>query len=150
MTTIKMKLIQRRLAPDNPLYEGRLGFGMAAYLAIVWIRGDPDECHYCHDPLTDDNRTLDHVLPKSQGGMNHVDNLVLACASCNLSKSNRTPEQWRDGIPMAAINKMIADRRVRCKVCGRWLYDGETCAERHKRKLSNGGFYFNDHWREPH
>jgi 5-methylcytosine-specific restriction endonuclease McrA len=41
-------------------------------------------CHLCGAPFTDDNRpTLDHIIPVSQGGLNHVHNIRLACAPCN-------------------------------------------------------------------
>jgi hypothetical protein len=37
---------------------------------------------------------IDHVIPKSRGGSNKIDNLVLACGKCNASKNARTPEEW--------------------------------------------------------
>jgi hypothetical protein len=37
----------------------------------------------------------DHVVPLVNGGQSEIDNLVAACADCNLSKSARTPEAWR-------------------------------------------------------
>jgi 5-methylcytosine-specific restriction endonuclease McrA len=37
--------------------------------------------------------TLDHVIPKSKGGMNTWENLVTSCFKCNLKKANRTPEE---------------------------------------------------------
>jgi 5-methylcytosine-specific restriction endonuclease McrA len=33
---------------------------------------------------------IDHVMPVSQGGTNYLNNLVLSCARCNLSKHART------------------------------------------------------------
>ena len=33
-------------------------------------------------------------LPWSRGGDNSLANLTVACASCNRSKSDRTPEEW--------------------------------------------------------
>lgn len=36
----------------------------------------------------------DHLFPVSRGGSNDVSNLVIACASCNLSKSDRTLLEW--------------------------------------------------------
>lgn len=40
---------------------------------------------------------LDHVVPVSKGGENTEDNLVVACAACNLSKRDKTPEEWIGG-----------------------------------------------------
>ena len=35
---------------------------------------------------------IDHVLPRSRGGTNHLDNLQLLCGSCNRIKGNRPQE----------------------------------------------------------
>ena len=38
---------------------------------------------------------VDHVLPKSRGGTDHLENLQLLCSHCNRSKGNRTMAEWR-------------------------------------------------------
>ena len=38
---------------------------------------------------------VDHVLPKSRGGTDHIENLQLLCSHCNRSKGNRTMAEWR-------------------------------------------------------
>jgi 5-methylcytosine-specific restriction endonuclease McrA len=60
-------------------------------LVAAIMERDGSGCAYCGraDPVT-----LDHVVPRSQGGSNDVSNLVLACAPCNSAKGQRTPEQW--------------------------------------------------------
>jgi len=45
------------------------------------VRGAPLEC--------------DHVVPVSRGGNHGEDNLVASCRSCNRSKRDKTPEEWR-------------------------------------------------------
>lgn len=47
------------------------------------ILRDGDQCHYCEIDLNSENRSLDHVVPRSQGGVNALFNLVLACKDCN-------------------------------------------------------------------
>ncbi len=37
--------------------------------------------------------SLDHVLPRSRGGLDDDDNLVIACDVCNQFKGARTPEE---------------------------------------------------------
>jgi hypothetical protein len=37
--------------------------------------------------------TLDHVFPRSRGGLSSWENLVAACKSCNRRKADRTPEE---------------------------------------------------------
>lgn len=38
----------------------------------------------------------DHLFPISKGGTDTPSNIVLACASCNLSKSDRTLREWME------------------------------------------------------
>lgn len=56
-------------------------------------RRDGKVCHYCDD--TTGPFHIDHYKPVSQGGSNALGNLVVACQSCNSSKSGLTYEQWR-------------------------------------------------------
>ncbi len=53
----------------------------------VFLR-DRFSCQYCgnHDDLT-----FDHLVPRSRGGQTTWDNVVTACAACNLRKGNKTP-----------------------------------------------------------
>ena len=48
------------------------------------------KCYYCLKPFTDKLKaTIDHVIPINKGGLHDISNLVLACKSCNSSKSDR-------------------------------------------------------------
>lgn len=49
-------------------------------------------CRYCACPVSSDP-TIDHIQPRKYGGLHGVDNLVVACRSCNSRKGARTPEQ---------------------------------------------------------
>lgn len=51
-------------------------------------------CAYCSEVLGDSYH-MDHVVPVSVGGSNGIGNLVPACASCNVSKSNWFLSEWR-------------------------------------------------------
>lgn len=50
-------------------------------------------CQYCGGQPGSEELTIDHVLPRSQGGVSTWENCVLACIGCNARKANRTPEQ---------------------------------------------------------
>jgi 5-methylcytosine-specific restriction endonuclease McrA len=54
---------------------------------------DRETCQYCGAQPGRAGLTIDHVLPRAQGGATTWENLVAACAACNHRKSNRTPEQ---------------------------------------------------------
>lgn len=56
----------------------------------VFMR-DGFKCLYCGQKSRD--LTLDHVLPRSQGGQHVWDNVVSACKHCNHRKAGRTPLQ---------------------------------------------------------
>ena len=48
-------------------------------------------CVYCG--TSSGRLTLDHVVPRSRGGESIWENVVTACAPCNLRKGNRTLEE---------------------------------------------------------
>jgi 5-methylcytosine-specific restriction endonuclease McrA len=54
---------------------------------------DKFTCQYCNKNFGAKNLTLDHVIPKSQGGRKSWDNIVTCCAPCNKKKANKTPDQ---------------------------------------------------------
>jgi len=54
------------------------------------IRRDHRTCQYCG--RTDGRMTVDHIVPKSQGGRDTWENLVCACPACNNRKGDSTPE----------------------------------------------------------
>jgi len=47
-------------------------------------------CQYCG---SDAELTFDHVIPRSRGGRTTWENIVTACAPCNLTKGGRTPRE---------------------------------------------------------
>ena len=54
---------------------------------------DRTTCQYCGKRSSSSELSLDHVVPRSQGGLNTWDNLVCCCVRCNSKKGGRTPEQ---------------------------------------------------------
>jgi 5-methylcytosine-specific restriction endonuclease McrA len=58
----------------------------------VFLR-DRFACQYCGDALPAHELTFDHVVPRSRGGRTTWENVVSACAPCNLRKGGRMPEK---------------------------------------------------------
>ena len=54
---------------------------------------DHNRCQYCGKSSPTSELSLDHVKPRSQGGLSTWDNLVCCCVTCNSRKGGRTPEQ---------------------------------------------------------
>lgn len=83
-------------------------------LGRLAARGGGWDCHYCGHPLFPvvademhrdwlsalpvgvslERPTIDHVHPVSRHGSNEIENLVLACKSCNSSKGAKTPREF--------------------------------------------------------
>ena len=55
------------------------------------LERDRHACQYCK--YKGDQLTLDHVVPRSRGGVDSWENLVAACVRCNIKKGNRTPKE---------------------------------------------------------
>ena len=54
-------------------------------------------CVYCG--TTNGRLTLDHVIPRSRGGDSIWENVVTACAPCNLRKGDRLPHEVQMVLP---------------------------------------------------
>lgn len=54
---------------------------------------DSNRCQYCGKRFPTSELSLDHVLPRSQGGGTTWENIVCACVDCNVRKGGRTPDQ---------------------------------------------------------
>src|SRR5262245_41560024 len=54
---------------------------------------DNNQCQYCGRRFPTNELSLDHVIPRSQGGQSTWDNIVCACVKCNVKKGGRTPKQ---------------------------------------------------------
>jgi 5-methylcytosine-specific restriction endonuclease McrA len=57
------------------------------------FKRDHYTCQYCGVQPGSEELTIDHVLPRSQGGTSTWENCVLACVACNKRKADRTPQQ---------------------------------------------------------
>ncbi|MCA9630010.1 MAG: HNH endonuclease [Myxococcales bacterium] len=54
---------------------------------------DDYSCQYCGVQPSLRDLNVDHVLPRSRGGADSWENLVISCRRCNLVKGHRTPEE---------------------------------------------------------
>lgn len=55
-------------------------------------------CHWCRKRVKTVDVHVDHVIPLAKGGEHTVENLCVACESCNLSKNAKSPEVWNKSL----------------------------------------------------
>ena len=76
--------------------------------AMIYKR-DNNKCQYCGSTKS---LTIDHVIPKSKGGQDTWENLVVACSPCNVKKGDKLLEQTNMKLarkPMAPVSKVLMD-----------------------------------------
>ena len=54
---------------------------------------DDHQCQYCGKKPSSKELTIDHIVPRCQGGKTTWDNVVLDCYDCNAKKGGKTPQQ---------------------------------------------------------
>jgi len=60
--------------------------------------------------------TLEHIVPRTHGGTNSLDNLAVACGRCNGAKGIRHDNQrWGDPKLMAMIERLQERKRKRLR-----------------------------------
>jgi 5-methylcytosine-specific restriction endonuclease McrA len=94
----------QRLRAQGATFEVPLVVRLVRYVAIprhrrlpcsrrgVIVR-DRETCQYCGAQPGRARLTIDHVVPRSQGGTTTWENVVAACEACNHRKGSRTPQQ---------------------------------------------------------
>lgn len=65
----------------------------ASFSRRTIYRRDNNTCQYCGIKMTNDDISLDHIVPRCQGGVTNWENIVVACLDCNSRKAGRTPKQ---------------------------------------------------------
>lgn len=106
-TCVRRGLFDKQLWEEKILYSPELGNPRNNYGRIsgeewhklrrsVFLRDD-FTCQYCGE--FEGDLHCDHIIPLSRGGTNALDNLVTACKQCNLSKSDKTPQEWQGRKP---------------------------------------------------
>jgi 5-methylcytosine-specific restriction endonuclease McrA len=68
---------------------------------------DNNQCQFCGKKFPTSELSLDHVVPRSQGGQSTWENIVCACVSCNVRKGGWTPKEAN----MALIRKPEKPKR---------------------------------------
>lgn len=56
-------------------------------------------CHWCEKPLTKETATLEHIIPLKRGGLDHHNNMTLACKPCNEKRGHNMPELEKESQP---------------------------------------------------
>ena len=54
---------------------------------------DSNTCQYCGLRFSRTDLNLDHVIPRSRGGVSSWENVVCSCHACNRKKGGQTPEE---------------------------------------------------------
>jgi 5-methylcytosine-specific restriction endonuclease McrA len=68
---------------------------------------DHNTCQYCGKKFPTTELSLDHIIPRSQGGDTTWENIVCACIDCNVKKGGRTPHDAH----MSLIRKPTKPKR---------------------------------------
>jgi 5-methylcytosine-specific restriction endonuclease McrA len=89
--TIRMRL---RVPEVIALTEyDRLPAAVVSFSRRNIFKRDHFACQYCGVQPGSEDLTIDHVVPRAQGGTSTWENCVLACVACNKRKADRTPTQ---------------------------------------------------------
>src|SRR4029077_2030750 len=86
-------------------------------------------CWYCGLALSNKSIHIDHIIPKSKGGANDLDNYALACSFCNWAKHDKdldmflgwlqwvkssiSPHQFENNIEKSYTQELIKPKRLR-------------------------------------
>jgi 5-methylcytosine-specific restriction endonuclease McrA len=70
-------------------FYGRLPDTKVAFSRENIYRRDKDTCQYCGRKPGRKELTIDHIVPRSRGGISSWTNCVLACIDCNKAKDDR-------------------------------------------------------------
>src|SRR5258706_11136318 len=93
---IEESIQARRLDSERPVIVQLLANVRIPRMALQPTRAnillrDEDTCQYCGKRTRE--LTLDHIIPRSRGGLSTWENLVASCRSCNGKKASHLPKE---------------------------------------------------------
>ncbi len=94
------------------------------------VKRDRSSCQYCGKVLSAANVTMDHVLPRAQGGITSLLNCVVACQPCNNKKGHNTPEQAGMPLLKKPQNPAFASLRYVVENTNHWHKDWDDFLNR--------------------
>jgi len=91
--------IQRSDVPEimvgpAKIFQRKMRFEISSMVQQKVWAADGFKCRYCNRPMGHVRLTIDHFYPLENGGVNHEENYISACASCNKKKGNLDPKEW--------------------------------------------------------
>jgi 5-methylcytosine-specific restriction endonuclease McrA len=89
------------------LFYDRLPRGQVKFNRRNIYARDGNKCQYCGKVFHTSELSIDHVVPRSLGGMSVWENVVCACTKCNVKKGGRTPHEAN----MKLITKPVKPNR---------------------------------------
>ena len=89
----KVRAIHRNTSHKR--YRQKSG-GIGAAELLAWEAAQRKVCHWCG--VRCKTWHVDHRTPLAKGGRHDLDNLVIACPSCNLSKAARDPIEFAQSL----------------------------------------------------
>lgn len=70
--------------PAGENREQRMGTSKKRAIVKRLLERDGPCCFYCPHPLSEEDRTVEHLVPIAHGGTNRIGNMALSHAACNL------------------------------------------------------------------
>lgn len=98
----KIPAVLKLIKLIRTLYRTRVPFSKRNVL----IR-DGFKCAYCQNEQR--ALTIDHIIPKSRGGLTSFENCVAACKPCNNRKGNQTPSESKMFLKTKAYQPTISE-----------------------------------------
>lgn len=77
----------------------------------VILRASEFKCHYCGTKLTMDDLTIDHVIPRANGGGNENENLVASCQECNQLKGTIPYKIFVEAMKSGRVDELVNDHK---------------------------------------
>jgi hypothetical protein len=70
----------------------------------------PKNCVYCGSAT---DLTTDHLIPRSRGGDDSADNVVLACQPCNISRGDKGIFEWLGLKEKDRLHRLVAGKYLK-------------------------------------
>lgn len=80
---------------------------------------DGFKCSYCESKLSMRSATVDHIIPRSKGGLNTLDNTVASCKTCNNLKGDMSLSKFTSdyGMVLNTTPRSLTDEeKVDCLI----------------------------------